>query len=96
MPILAGILFVIVINISGGYLLQAVVEEKENRTMEIILTSVSSDQLMAGKIMGNLSVGLTQLLIWLAAAGIGAVFFANFGSQLGGMDMLGPIFWFWW
>ncbi len=90
MPILAGILFVIVINISGGYLLQAVVEEKENRTMEIILTSVSSDQLMAGKIMGNLSVGLTQLLIWLSAAGIGAIFFANFGSQLGGMDMLGP------
>jgi len=88
MPILAGILFVVVINISGGYLLQAVVEEKENRTMEIILTSVSPDQLMAGKIIGNLSVGLTQLLIWLAAAGIGVVFFANLETQLGGTEML--------
>ena len=88
MPILAGILFVVVINISGGYLLQAVVEEKENRTMEIILTSVSPDQLMAGKIMGNLSVGLTQLLIWLSAAAIGAVFFANIETQLGGTQML--------
>ncbi|HWR64596.1 MAG TPA: ABC transporter permease [Bellilinea sp.] len=88
MPILAGILFVVVINISGGYLLQAVVEEKENRIMEIILTSVSPDQLMAGKIMGNLSVGLTQLLIWLAAAGIGVVFFTNLETQLGGTEML--------
>jgi ABC-2 type transport system permease protein len=63
-PIFSGILFVIVVNTSGGYLLRAVVEEKENRTMEIILTSVSSNQLMSGKIFGNLSVGLTQLFIW--------------------------------
>jgi ABC-2 type transport system permease protein len=65
LPIVAGILFIMVINTSGGYLLQAVVEEKENRTIEIVITSVSPGQLMAGKIMGNLSVGITQLLIWL-------------------------------
>jgi len=88
MPLLAGILFVVVINISGGYLLQAVVEEKENRTMEIILTSVSPDQLMAGKILGNLSVGLTQLLIWILAAGLGALFVANLQTELGGMDFI--------
>lgn len=77
LPIVAGILFIVAVNISGGYLLQAVVEEKENRTMEIILTSISTDQLMAGKIAGNLSVGLTQLLIWLAAAGVGALFYGK-------------------
>jgi ABC-2 type transport system permease protein len=66
MPILTALLFVIAITISGGYLLQAVVEEKENRTMEIIITSISPNQLMAGKILGNLSVGLTQLLIWIS------------------------------
>ena len=33
--------------------------------MEILVTSVSPNQLMAGKIMGNLSVGLTQLVIWI-------------------------------
>jgi ABC-2 type transport system permease protein len=65
LPILAGILFIIVINISGGYLLQAIVEEKENRMIEIVVTSVSPNQLMAGKVIGNLSVGLTQLLIWI-------------------------------
>ena len=81
LPLVAGIMFIISVNISGGYLLQAVVEEKENRTMEIILTSVSTDQLMAGKITGNLSVGLTQLFIWLAAAGIGLLFFLQTQPQ---------------
>lgn len=66
LPIFSGIIFIVVINMSGGYLLQAVVEEKENRTMEIVVTSVSPQQLMAGKIVGNLSVGLTQMLVWAA------------------------------
>jgi ABC-2 type transport system permease protein len=70
-PFVAGIMFVIVIMTSGGYLLQAVVEEKENRTMEIVITSVSPGQLMAGKIIGNISVGLTQLVIWLIFGWVG-------------------------
>jgi len=68
LPFLAGILFIIAVNISGGYLLQAVVEEKENRTMEILITSVSPTQLMTGKVIGNLLVGLTELAIWIAIA----------------------------
>ena len=78
-PIFSGILFIIVVNTSGGYLLRAVVEEKENRTMEIILTSVSSNQLMSGKIFGNLSVGVTQLFFW-------------FGVPILLYLILGPIF----
>jgi len=64
-PFIAGIMFLIVVLSSGGYLLQAVVEEKENRTMEIVITSVTPNQLMTGKIIGNIAVGLTQLFIWL-------------------------------
>ena len=70
-PFIAGIMFVIVVMTSGGYLLQAVVEEKENRTMEIVITSVTPNQLMTGKIIGNIAVGLTQLVIWLVFGGIG-------------------------
>ncbi|KPL78306.1 hypothetical protein ADN00_07575 [Ornatilinea apprima] len=65
-PLVMGIFLMLAVNTSGGYLLQAVVEEKENRTMEIVITSISPEQLMAGKILGNLSVGLTQLLVWFA------------------------------
>lgn len=68
LPVLAGVLFLIAVNISGNYLLQAVVEEKENRTMEILVTSVSPTQLMAGKVVGNMLVGLTQLAVWIVFA----------------------------
>ncbi len=71
LPIVVGVLFLIVINMTGGYLLQAVVEEKENRTMEIIVTSVSPNQLMIGKTLADLCVGLTQLAAWFGFAGIG-------------------------
>lgn len=78
-PYIAGIMFVVVVMTSAGYLLQAVVEEKENRTMEIVITSVSPNQLMTGKIIGNIAVGLTQLVAWLlfswAAIKIGGQFF---------------------
>ncbi len=70
-PYIAGIMFIIVVMTSGGYLLQAVVEEKENRTMEIVITSVTPTQLMTGKIIGNIGVGLTQLVIWLIFGWIG-------------------------
>jgi ABC-2 type transport system permease protein len=43
-PLLSGVLLVIAVNASGGYLLQAVSEEKENRTIEIIVTSLSPNQ----------------------------------------------------
>lgn len=71
LPFLSGFLFIMAINISGGYLLQAVVEEKENRTMEILVTSISPNQLMAAKVIGNLSVGLTQLVVWIIFGLIG-------------------------
>ena len=78
LPIIAGLLFVIAVNVSGGYLLQAVVEEKENRTMELLVTSVSPEQLMAGKIVGNLSVGLFELLIWTIFTVIALKILPNF------------------
>lgn len=71
-PFMVGLIFIIVINISGGYLMQSVVDEKANRTMEMIVTSLSPDALMSGKILGNLCVGLSQLIIWLLFAAFGA------------------------
>jgi ABC-2 type transport system permease protein len=70
-PIAAGVLIMVIIITAGGYLLQALVEEKENRTIEIIVTSVSPNQLMIGKILGDIAVGLTQLLVWSSFLVIG-------------------------
>jgi ABC-2 type transport system permease protein len=65
-PILAAIGFMTAMFTSGGYLMQALVEEKENRTMEVMLTSVSPNQFMAGKIVADICIGLTQIFAWLA------------------------------
>lgn len=63
-PLTAAVFLIISIFTSSGYLMQAVVEEKENRTMEILATSVSPEQIMGGKILALILVGLTQVLIW--------------------------------
>ncbi|HSH21114.1 MAG TPA: ABC transporter permease [Candidatus Caenarcaniphilales bacterium] len=61
-------LFVMSIFITSGYLLQSVTEEKENRVVEILLSSVPSLPLMTGKILGLGAAGLTQVAIWVATA----------------------------
>lgn len=65
LPMVAGVAFIIAMFSTGGYLMQAVTEEKENRTMEVIITSVSPNQFMFGKIIGDTGVGLTQISLWL-------------------------------
>lgn len=67
-PFFASIAFMIATFTTSGYLMAAVIEEKENRTMEVLVTSVSPMQLMAGKIIGIMGVGLTQLLAWFGTA----------------------------
>ncbi len=49
---------------TSGYLLQGVAEEKENRVIEILVSSATMDQLLAGKVLGLCGAGLTQLLVW--------------------------------
>jgi len=66
LPALAALLMMILIFIGSGYLMQAVVDEKSNRTMEVLTTSVSPGQLILGKIVGIIAVTFTQLIIWLA------------------------------
>jgi ABC-2 type transport system permease protein len=68
LPIIFGFMFVMGIFTTGGYLLQAVVDEKENRTMEILATSMKPENLIIGKIIGLVALGFVQLFIWLAGA----------------------------
>ncbi|NLC12555.1 MAG: ABC transporter permease [Chloroflexi bacterium] len=76
-PAIIGILYFLMVMTCGGYLLQSLVEEKQNRTMEIMITSMTPNQLMIGKIIGNLGVGFTQILVWIVILTIGVVIFRN-------------------
>ena len=49
----------------GNMVMRSVIEEKNNRVIEVIVSSVKPFQLMLGKIVGVASVGLLQFLIWI-------------------------------
>jgi len=65
LPVLLSIAFIFLVLMSSGYLMGAVVEEKENRTMEVLITSLSPSKLIGGKVLGIVAIGLTQMAAWL-------------------------------
>jgi ABC-2 type transport system permease protein len=69
-PLFLAIAFIFLLFISSGFLMGAVAEEKENRTMEILATSLSSAQLMGGKILAVVATSLTQVLAWAVFIGL--------------------------
>ncbi len=49
---------------------RSVVEEKNSRIFEVMLSVARPDDLLAGKLLGSGAVGLTQILLWAASAGL--------------------------
>jgi ABC-2 type transport system permease protein len=74
LPYITGILLLISIFTSSGYLLQSVAEEKESRIIEILLSSVTPIEMLTGKIVGLGSVGLVQIAIWLSVGFAGLIY----------------------
>lgn len=50
----------------GQYVMQGVIEEKSNRVVEIIVSSVRPFELLMGKVLGIGAMGLTQMMVWSA------------------------------
>lgn len=68
----------------GAALMNGVIEEKSNRVVEVVVSSVPTTTLFAGKLLGVGAVGLTQLTVWAAVAGgLGAL-----GSQAAALSGL--------
>lgn len=81
----------------GGMVMQSVMEEKTNRIVEIMVSSVKPYQLMAGKIIGVALVGLFQFLVWAlmlasllgiagAVFGLSSTGAAPMASEMAGMS----------
>ena len=64
-PLIFGVLLAMSLSFSSSYLLQGLGEEKENRLMEILLSSVSTRQLVTGKVLGIGVAGLIQVVVWV-------------------------------
>ncbi len=65
LPYIFGLLFIFSIFFTSSYLLHGVAEEKENRVIEVLLSSVSARQLLIGKVLGLGAAGLLQMIVWL-------------------------------
>ncbi|WP_332452515.1 ABC transporter permease [Chryseobacterium aquaticum] len=61
------------IIIYGVRVMRSVLEEKNNRVVEIIISSVKPFELMMGKILGVTMVALTQFVVWITMSVIGAL-----------------------
>ena len=84
-----------VIFIFGSQVMRGVIEEKTNRIIEVIVSSVKPFELMMGKIIGIALVGLTQFLLWgvltLAISGVASAFLPTQDVFSAGSVMNQPI-----
>lgn len=80
---ISGILIYFFIFLFGSQVMRGVIEEKTNRIVEIIISSVSPFQLMLGKIIGIALVGLTQFMLWVVLTfGIVTVFQMSYADKI--------------
>ncbi len=67
LPFVFVLVYVMATNTTAQFLMNGVVEEKENRLMEILATSLRPLELLWGKLLGLGALSLTQVALWLAA-----------------------------
>ena len=75
LPAICGVLMFMAVMTGGQVLLGSTVEEKSSRVVEVLLAAVSPVQLMAGKLLGQLSVGIISIAVYL---GLGVVALVQF------------------
>jgi ABC-2 type transport system permease protein len=71
-------LFFISLMLTNTYLMQTVIEERENSLIEIIISTVRPTQLLSGKILAMATLGIIQILVWLVSSGL----LINFAGSL--------------
>lgn len=76
----AGYLLMMFIIIYGNMVMRSVIEEKTNRIIEIIVSSVKPFQLLLGKVLGTSLAGITQFTVWII---LGTVLLLGVSSFLG-------------
>ena len=79
-PLLAGMFLFVSLLFSGQILMQSVIKEKRNRIIEILLSSLSASELLAGKILAFGGLALIQIAIWLGVGLSVATRFIDLGT----------------
>jgi ABC-2 type transport system permease protein len=82
LPFVATFFFIFATMSGAGYMLGVVAGEKENRTIEVMVTSLTPGQLIGGKSVGLLAASLSQLAIYVVAAVIGLIVAAQYVPEI--------------
>ncbi|WP_217179493.1 ABC transporter permease [Streptomyces sp. AC495_CC817] len=86
-----GLVFLMAASTFGGTIAQSVVEEKSTRVVEVLLSAIPARTLLAGKVIGNTILAMTQILALAAIATVGLIV----TGQKEVLSSLGaPIIWF--
>jgi ABC-2 type transport system permease protein len=86
-----GIVFLMAASTFGGTIAQSVVEEKQTRVVELLLSAIPARVLLAGKVVGNTILAMAQIVLLVAVATVGLIV----TGQRDVLTMLGsPIIWF--
>lgn len=81
-PTVFAMLMAMSMIFSSSYMVQGLGEEKENRVIEVLLSSVSPDQLLVGKLAAFSTAGFVQVLVWVASLPILMRLFAGMIASL--------------
>lgn len=84
-PIALAYVLMMSLLLSGSWMLQGSVEERSNKLIESLLACISPEELMYGKLLGGLVVGLMMISVWAGCAGVAA-----FATQGAIADMIRP------
>lgn len=69
--------------IYGLETMRGIIQEKTDRVVEVLISSMTPSQLLVGKVLGIAAVGLTQISVWLILAAVGAAFGATTAAMAG-------------
>ncbi len=85
LPLAASYMLLMSLMLSGSWMLQGTVEERSNKLLETVLACTSPEELMYGKLLGTLAVGLSMIAVW-----IGCAIIAAFATQGAIADFIRP------
>ncbi|HEX4693222.1 ABC transporter permease [Sphingomonas sp.] len=85
LPLVAAYMLMMSLMLSGSWMLQGTVEERSNKLLETVLACVSPEELMYGKLVGTVGIGLSMIAVWMLC-GIGA----GYATQGSIADMIRP------
>ncbi len=86
-PAILAMLFAFAIFTGAGQMGAVMVREKDQRAMEMIITSLAPRELVAGKVLGMSLLSLTQVAVWAIGGGIAAGLALSRSADLQGLSI---------